>query len=184
MNRAKLAPTMAGSQAARQSAVNRLIAGSNPALPAWINCIAVALLLVSCGRPVGEAKAERDQLESQVETSRKDLEHLNQQRESVQGSISELQQNEAVLRALKEGKSVRYVLHLSIRQIHYSINIRKQLADVMNEEKFDIVTDRESYEAAHVGQDLFESFRAGSAIFKHSMGSWRIKIEGKNAVTE
>ena len=110
-----------------------------------------------------------------------DLDHT---RTDVQRDLDALRQDQSVLVAEKAGRGVHYILHCSIRQVHFSLSIRKQIADAVNEESFDLPTDKASYEHAQPGSDLFESFRAGSAIFKGSLGSWRIKVESKRIETD
>jgi hypothetical protein len=141
----------------------------------------------SCADPQ-ELNVDIDKLEQRKTWLTGDVSNLERQvlglgakRDELNGTIAELQGNEAVLRAIKEGRAVRYVLKVSIRQVHFSINIKKQIADAINEEEFELVTDKQTYDSANVGQDLFESFRMGSLLMKSSAGSWRLKIVGKRA---
>lgn len=112
------------------------------------------------------------------------LHALETQEAGLRGQVLGLQQDARVLQAEKDGRGVHYVLSVSIRQVSYSLSIRKQLRDAVNEETFDLPTDRVTYEHTNIGQDLFESFRAGSAIFHGSLGSWRLKVENKRVVTD
>jgi cell division protein FtsB len=127
--------------------------------------------------------AEKVKLETSVDPLRSDVQNLSNQKVALSAAVDELHRTEADLHASIEGRK-RYVLRVSIRQVSYTINIRKQIADAVNEEEFDLVTDRQSYERTSVGSDLFDSFRIGSAIMKGHLGSWRLKVVSKNIITE
>lgn len=127
-------------------------------------------------REIASYTVYRDNLQGQISA-------LQLKLDQTTARIATLNSDETVLAAEKAGKTVRYVLELSIRQIHYSLSIKKQISDALNEEKFSIYTDRTTYEAAQPGTDLFESFRTGSAIMKGSLGTWRIKIVSKKIET-
>lgn len=145
----------------------------------------LAALVVGCTTPesvkqdIVQLGQEKAALAGSVENLRGESTRLNKAVGETQAMLDTLRQDQAVLAAEKDGRRVHYVLHCSIRQIHYSLSIKKQLADMVNEESFDLPTDKVSYEHAQPGSDLFDSFRAGSAIFKGSLGSWRIKVESK-----
>lgn len=147
--------------------------------------------LVACKPTSGEERQQLAAIEQQKAALEADVAQLQQHtarlddiRNGVQRDLDKLQQDQAVLAAEKDGRGVHYVLHCSIRQIHYSLSIKKQLADMVNEESFDLPTDKLTYDHAQPGSDLFDSFRAGSAIFKGSLGSWRIKVENKRIETD
>ena len=149
----------------------------------------LVLVLAACGNDA--AKREAQELETEVSGLKRDeialeskLQSLSGERDAIAANVASLKQDEAVLRAEKDGRGVHYVLHVSIRQISYSFSLTKQLRDAVNEEEFDLPTDKVTYEHANVGDDLFDSFRAGSAIFRGSLGSWRLKVVGKKAVTD
>lgn len=101
---------------------------------------------------------------------------------TLEAKQRDLQADTRVLTALAEGTAVQYILRVSLRQVHYSLDIAKQMKDAMNEVTFDLVTDRTTYERAQVGDDLVSAFRGGSAIMEGSWGGWRIKIEDKRRV--
>ncbi len=153
--------------------------------------VVLAASLVACKPTSDEERQQiaalaqqKSALEADVAKLQQDNVRLDEVRTGVQGDLDRLRQDQAVLAAEKDGRGVHYVLHCSIRQIHYSISIKKQLADMVNEESFDLPTDKLTYDHAQPGNDLFDSFRAGSAIFKGSLGSWRIKVESKRIETD
>ena len=152
---------------------------------------ALAVLLLACGcsavcpgEDVKALRAEKASLELSVAAQRERYNDALTATNEMQGVRDTLHRDAVVLQALADGKKVRYILHVSIRQIHYSISLKKQLSDALNEEEFDIMTDKQTYDVSNPGADLFESFRAGSAIFKGSLGSWRIKVLSKRTVVE
>lgn len=128
--------------------------------------------------------AQKTALEANVLRLEQQNVRLDEVRAGAEQELDALRQDQAVLAAERDGRGVHYILHCSIRQIHYSLSIKKQLADAINEETFDLPTDKVSYDHAQSGSDLFDSFRAGSAIFKGSLGSWRIKVESKRIETD
>ena len=152
---------------------------------------ALALALAACKPTPAEQQQENTALAQQKASLEADVRQLQEQsarvdaiRNDTQRDLDALRQDQTVLAAEKAGRGVHYILHCSIRQVHYSLSIKKQLSDMVNEENFDLPTDKVSYEHAQPGSDLFESFRAGSAIFKGSLGSWRIKVESKRIETD
>ncbi len=146
----------------------------------------LSLLLTACGKTDQEAvtdlQRERKELETQVENLRWQVKSQTDAIAASSGRLAALAEDEQVAKAIHEGSSVRYALTIEIRQIHYSLSIKKQAADMMNAETFDIMVDRITYENASVGANLFDSFRTGSAIFKGSLGSWRLKVTGKRLI--
>jgi hypothetical protein len=145
------------------------------------------LPLIACDTVSGDVaalKEERTSLTAEVATLHTTDDQLTIRRDELQGQVAALNKNAAVLSALSLGKHVRYILHCSIRQVHYSLSIAKQVADAVNEEQFDLVTDKDSYDLAQPDTDLFNSFRGGSAVLKGSLGSWRIKVVSKHTQEE
>ena len=142
--------------------------------------------LAACKPTPAEERQDLAALAQQKAALEADVRQLQEQsarvdaiRNDTQRDLDALRQDQAVLAAEKAGRGVHYILHCSIRQIHYSLSIKKQLSDMVNEENFDMPTDKVTYEHTQPGADLFDSFRTGSAIFKGSLGSWRIKVESK-----
>jgi len=73
-----------------------------------------------------------------------------------------------------------YILKLQLRQVSYSLSIKKQLRDALNTVEFDIPVNKQYYEQVNVGDDLVDGFRVGSLIMRGSFGKWRVKIESKH----
>lgn len=149
----------------------------------------LAAMLTACdavcpGQDVKELRAEKRKLEIDIARLQNDNISVEKMNEDLAGKNAELRKDQKVLAAIADGRRVRYVLKVSLRQIHYSLDWKKQFADAANEAKFDLLVDKESYDNARVGEDLFNAFRVGSALAKGSMGSWRIQVEEKNTVVE
>jgi hypothetical protein len=145
--------------------------------PVWLLVAALG-----CARSAAEVHGDVDALERQANALREETRQLAATKEQLAGELSELRANEVVLRALKDGKDVQYLLKVSIRQIHYSLNIKRQISDAVNEEEFEIATDKTTYDLAAPGKDLFDAFRLGSAVMHGSLGTWRLKIVSKRVV--
>ncbi len=143
----------------------------------------IILLCFSCSNDPVETKKNIIQLESTQSSLTNEVNNLIQQKQNIESNIQKLREDEKVLSALKEDKQINYILTVSIRQVSYSLNIRKQIADAVNEENFEIKVDKDSYERANIGDDLFNSFRIGSALMHSSLGSWRLKIVNKRIQT-
>jgi len=133
---------------------------------------------------VRAAQVQLNVLQSQIGAVTQDTERARTETENLTRAAADLQSDNKVLQAMKDGRGVHYVLHVSIRQVSYSFSISKQLRDAVNEEEFDLPTDRVTYEHTNPGDDLFESFRKGSAIFRGTLGSWRLKVVSKRIVTD
>ena len=158
---------------------------------AWlVGGVVLALSSTSCNEhqaaveELARVKAESAKVSASIEPLNAEVWRLVSARDALQKQNAALAEDVRVREAEQSGRGVHYVLSVSIRQVSYSFSLRKQLRDMVNEERFDLPTDRVTYEHTSVGQDLFDSFRAGSAIFHGSLGSWRLKVEGKRIVTD
>lgn len=76
----------------------------------------------------------------------------------------------------------RYVLHVQLKQSNISLSLTKHLKNAMNAEEFDIIVDKQAYDAAAVGSDLFQAFRVGSLLLKGSIGSWHLTVLSKRVI--
>lgn len=149
-----------------------------------LSIFSVACDAVCPGQDVKELRAEKRKLEIDIVRLQNDNIAVEKTNEDLAGKNAELRKDQKVLAALADGRRVRYVLRVSLRQVHYSLDWKKQLADAANEANFDLIVDKQSYDDAKVGEDLFNAFRVGSALAKGSMGSWRIQVEEKKTVVE
>ena len=104
--------------------------------------------------------------------------------ETLKAEIAELEEYKASLESEVEKMEddlglTTYVLTLSIKQNHFSLDIGDHMKDAMNELEFDIPVSKEFYESVDKGDVLDDSFRLGSFLMKGSFGSWKVKIKDK-----
>ena len=72
-----------------------------------------------------------------------------------------------------------YILSISVRQNHLSLDIGTHLKDVLNETYFEIPVAKEFYEVIEVGDVINDSFRFGSLLTAGSVGEIEIRVENK-----
>ena len=123
----------------------------------------VCFSFAGCGDPTPELKAEIESLEAEIA----DLEAEKTQLE-----------NEIVDIKVENG-TARYVLTLSVKQVHYSLDLEDHWKDAMNELTIVVPVDKEYYDSVEVGEVLEEEFRVGSAVVAGSYGSWKITVKDK-----
>lgn len=104
--------------------------------------------------------------------------------ETLKAEIAELEEYKASLESEVEKMEDdlglnTYVLTLSIKQNHFSLDIGDHMKDAMNELEFDIPVSKEFYESVDKGDVLDDSFRMGSFLMKGSFGSWKVKVKDK-----
>ena len=104
--------------------------------------------------------------------------------ETLKAEIAELEEYKASLESEVEKMEddlglTTYVLTLSIKQNHFSLDIGDHMKDAMNELEFDIPVSKEFYESVDKGDVLDDSFRMGSFLMKGSFGSWKVKVKNK-----
>lgn len=146
--------------------------------------IVLALSILACTddadpEEVARLNAKRADLTHEIEALDTARQNLIAEQLVTERALAALRADAGVLAALRDGEAVSYIFHMSIRQVSASFALKKQLRDAINEQEFDLITDRPNYERAKVGDDLFSSFRAGSMLLNRSAGSWRLRIESK-----
>lgn len=72
-----------------------------------------------------------------------------------------------------------YILSISVRQNHLSLDIGTHLKDVLNKTYFEIPVAKEFYEVIEVGDVINDSFRFGSLLTAGSVGEIEIRVENK-----
>lgn len=75
-----------------------------------------------------------------------------------------------------------YILSISVRQNHISLDIGTHLKDVLNKTYFEIPVAKEFYEVIEVGDVINDSFRFGSLLTAGSVGEIEIRVENKYMV--
>lgn len=121
------------------------------------------MLLAGCGN--ADLELERSQLQSEIETLQADIDTLQKNRDEL------IQKDEII-----------YVIELEIAQSHFTLDLDEHLKDSMNKISIPIQVSEEYYYSIEVGDTLSNEFRAGSFLFKGSIGSWEIKVIDKQTV--
>ena len=103
---------------------------------------------------------------------------------SLKTEVAELEAYKILLEtdieSIRETEGLQtYVLTLSIKQTHFSLNLEDHMKDAMNELEFDIPVSKEFYDSVEKGDTLDDSFRMGSFLMKGSFGSWKVKVKDK-----
>ena len=114
-----------------------------------------------------DLELERNQLQSEVETLRAEVNDLQKKRDEL------IQKDDIV-----------YVIELEISQSHFTLDLGEHLKDSMNKITIPIQVSEEYYYSIEVGDTLSNEFRVGSFIFKGSIGSWNIEVIDKQAASK
>lgn len=99
--------------------------------------------------------------------------------------VRELTTPGEVSAALEQGKNVRYLVKLELRQIRRGIDkidLVKGWKDKKNRIEFEVPVDKQFYEEAFEGMLVLDKFRSGSAIIEGSFSNWRVSVSGKRIV--
>ena len=118
---------------------------------------------------IKELKAEQSSLIRDVQLKNEELNNINKQ----------IQEKNIVL----NGKA-KYIMKINIAQSHFTLDIGTHLKDSMNDIDIYIEVSEDFYNKYNVGDIISDEFRAGSFIFKGSIGSWKIKVAEKQIIEE
>lgn len=80
---------------------------------------------------------------------------------------------------LAQGRTPKYILKLHLKQSHFSLSIKKHIADAVNAIDFEMPVDKEFYDSVKVGSEIVDEFRAGSFFLKGSFGDWEMTVKDK-----
>ena len=129
----------------------------------------IAVLLISimlfAGCSNSDLELERSQLQSEIEALQAEVDTLQEVRDGL------IQKDDII-----------YVIELEISQSHFTLDLEEHLKDSMNKITIPIQVSEEYYYSIEEGDTLSNEFRAGSFIFKGSIGSWDIKVINKQIV--
>lgn len=130
------------------------------------------LLIAIClsGCEAQEQKSKKEQYE-------KEISELKQEESALEESIDTLKSKETSEK-IRTGTEI-YVVVISIKQSHLSLDIEEHIKDSMNAVDIPIPVSKEFYDSINVGDVLDNSFRMGSFVMKGSFGKWNIKIADK-----
>ncbi len=136
-------------------------------------------LLFSCKETKCDVQKDIDSLKMERASLQSEVQNAINQKATLTTQLSTLNQDVNVKKAISEGKRPIYILEVNLRQVSYSLSIRKQFRDAVNSTDFELPVDQDFYSSLNIGDDIQDNFRVGSLIFKGSFGSWRIKVNGK-----
>ena len=129
-----------------------------------VTCLFVfCFIFVGCSDPTPELKAEIESLEAEIAD-------LEAEKAQLKNEIVDIK---------VENGTARYVLTLSVKQVHYSLNFEDHWKDAVNELTIVVPVDKEYYDSVEIGEVLEEEFRVGSAVVAGSYGSWKITVKDK-----
>lgn len=123
-------------------------------------------VFVGCSDPTPELKAEIESLEAEIAD-------LEAEKAQLKDEIVDIKVGNG---------TAKYVLTLSVKQVHYSLNLEDHLKDTMNELIIVVPVDKEYYDSMEIGDVLEEEFRVGSAVMAGSYGSWKITVKDKEII--
>lgn len=142
----------------------------------------MCLGLIGCQPTPEGLKEEIRKLKYERDTHQNILSNINSELNSKSGILTSLTNEVNLLKATKEGKPIKYMLTFELGQSHFTLDIGTHLKDAANTVQFSMAVDKEFYDSVNVNQDLVNSFREGSLLFKGSFGSWHVVVVDKKIV--
>lgn len=136
------------------------------------------IFLVSC-ETEKSVKSDLDKLKSERETLMGEVTSLNGVAEQKKFEISDLETKAKELGMLAQGRTPKYILKLHLKQSHFSLSIKKHIADAVNAIDFEMPVDKEFYDSVKVGTSIVDEFRSGSFFLKGSFGDWEMTVKEK-----
>jgi hypothetical protein len=151
-----------------------------------ILAILLVLILAKC-KPTEEGlnqKIHHLKLQAQaLKDANKELLESNDSLRDTQAhlttSIEALQKEENILKALNEGRRVKYIIKFLLKQEHVSLDPGMWIKDDMNKVKFEMAVDKELYDSLTKGQKIVDNFRDGSLLIDGSIGNWDLSVIDK-----
>lgn len=147
-----------------------------------VTCLAVIIFKRDDTAYAAGLKKECADLEASAADWKKVVDLNQSESARYQHEMDALRSQEPVLRAMAAGSDVRYALSVKLAQSHFTLSLKQHAKDAMNAETFELMVDRITYENAKPGDDLFKSFRTGSALLTGSLGSWSITVLSKRPI--
>lgn len=134
--------------------------------------LAIILLFSFAGCTKSEESLNKDVSKLETEVSQLEIEvaELEAKRDALKEEIVDLN---------IENGTAKYVVTFKIKQTHFTLDLTEHFKDAMNDISISIPVDKEYYNSVEVGDEIDDSFRLGSFIFKGSFGSWDISVEDK-----
>lgn len=150
--------------------------------------LGLALLCILCLLALsGCIPTEVQDAEQQVELLQYEATKLQNQNDALRTERQELRDEIALLEGLRDDtisqSDVAYIITLSIRQSHYTLDMEQWLKDAINETELTIPVSQEFYYSVEVGDVLNNNFRYGSFLIYNSFGSWKVSVKSKQILT-
>ena len=144
-------------------------------------CILCLLALSGC------TPTEVQDAKQQVELLQYEANKLQEQNTALRAERQELKDEIALLEGLRDDtishSDVAYIITLSIRQSHYTLDMEQWLKDAINETELTIPVSQEFYYSVEVGDVINNDFRYGSFLIYNSFGSWKVSVKSKQILT-
>ena len=140
-----------------------------------ILAIIMLFSFVSCTKSEKSLNKDVAQLEAKVSALENEISELEAERNSLKEEIIDTQ--------AKNG-TVKYVVTFKIKQTHFTLALTEHFKDALNDISISIPVDKEYYDSVEIGDEIDDSFRLGSFIFKGSFGSWDVSVKDKEIMYE
>lgn len=137
--------------------------------------------LFSC-ESKGDVKSDIDSLRTERTNLDTEVNVLSAKLERNKIEVERINEELHELNILKSGKTPRYILHLEMKQSHFTLSIKEHIKDELNSVDFDIPVDKEFYNSVSVGSEIVDEFRSGSFIMNGSFGDWEITVKSKRII--
>lgn len=135
-----------------------------------IKTVTVLLMFfILCGMFTG-CVDEEAALNSDLVSLRTEVAKLKAERDNLKKEIVDIK---------VENNIAKYVLTLSVKQSHFTLDLDQHLKDSMNKLEIQIPVDKEYFDSLEVGDTIADDFRMGSLIFCGSFGNWDITVKDK-----
>lgn len=111
---------------------------------------------------------------------------LESERNALQEEVDDLKEQVDILQKTRdnliEKDNIVYIIEVEISQSHFTLDLDEHLKDSMNKITIPIQVSEEYYFSIEEGDILSDEFRAGSFLFKGSIGNWKIEVIDKQIV--
>ena len=96
--------------------------------------------------------------------------------------VDSLKLDHELLTAIKDGKTINYILKIKGQQSRFGLSISDHIKDSANSFEFEIPVSKEFYDEQEIGENILKSFRGGSFVLNGSVGSMNLTVVDKRVV--
>ena len=140
-----------------------------------ILAIIMLFSFVSCTKSEESLNKYISKLESRVSSLKSEISELENYRDSLK---------EEIVDTHVANGTAKYVVTFKIKQTHFTLDLTEHFKDALNDITISIPVDKEYYNSVEIGDEIDDSFRLGSFIFKGSFGSWDVSVKDKEIMYE